>query len=251
MTPDLKSTQSNVSITTLGGFDAETGRGAYGLYNGPFGESESGGVAKLTNSTIATSGDQMFAAVTLAGGSTTISGGSLTTSGLGASGVVTEGGGFTSVNGASVSTTGQDAHALFVTGSGSQANLGGTNTFATQGDGAIGLYATLGGVVSATGSVTITTGRRRLPGDGPRRLWRQRRRRGLADQARLGDHHDLRRRRDRAVCERRRLERRRRLDHGRRNARSENNKRGGGCDRAAGQWRFHSRDRRRIDHLGG
>jgi fibronectin-binding autotransporter adhesin len=149
---------TNVSITTLGGFDSETGRGAYGLYNGPFGESESGGVAKLTNSTIATSGDQMFAVITLAGGSTTISGGSLTTLGLGASGVVTEGGGLTSVNGALVSTRGQDAHALFVAGSGSQANLGGTNTFVTQGAGATGLYATAGGRVTATGPVTITTG---------------------------------------------------------------------------------------------
>jgi hypothetical protein len=149
---------TNVSITTLGGFDSKTLRGAYGLYNGPFGESVLGGVAKLTNSTIATSGDQMFAVVTLAGGSTTISGGLLTTSGLGASGVVTEGGGYTSVNGASVSTTGQDSHALFVAGPGSQANLGGTNTFATQRDGAIGLYATNGGGVTATGPVTITTG---------------------------------------------------------------------------------------------
>jgi hypothetical protein len=51
-----------------------------------------------------------------------------------------------------------NSHALFVTGSGSQANLGGTNTFATQRDGAIGLYATNGGGVTATGPVTITTG---------------------------------------------------------------------------------------------
>ena len=66
-------------------------------------------------------------------------------------------GGVTNISGGSVTTAGQDAHALFVTGAGSQGNLGGAGTFATQGAGAIGLYATLGGLISSTGSTTITT----------------------------------------------------------------------------------------------
>ena len=56
-----------------------------------------------------------------------------------------------------VSTSGTDGHALYVAGSGAQANLAGTNTFTTQGAGAIGLYAEFGGRISATGATNVTT----------------------------------------------------------------------------------------------
>ena len=148
---------TGVSITTEGGFDPVSGQHSYGVYNGPFGSFPTGGVAKLTDTSVSTHGAQMYGVITSTGGSTTILGGSISTAGLGASGVVTENGASTSMSGGTVATTGQDAHALFVTGSGSQANLSGSGTFATQGAGAIGLYATLGGVISATGVATITT----------------------------------------------------------------------------------------------
>lgn len=70
------------------------------------------------------------------------------------------GGQISSVNPASslsVSTAGQDSHAVFATGAGSLANLGGTTKFTTSGNGAIGLYATAGGAISATGQTTIST----------------------------------------------------------------------------------------------
>ena len=43
------------------------------------------------------------------------------------------------------------------TGSGSKANLTGASSFATTGNGAIGLVANQGGVISATGSISVTT----------------------------------------------------------------------------------------------
>ena len=49
-----------------------------------------------------------------------------------------------------------EAHALSVT-PGSLVTLAGNNTFITQGAGAIGLYASLGGVISATGATNVTT----------------------------------------------------------------------------------------------
>ena len=76
-------------------------------------------------------------------------------------GVLTSVNGITSSGGTlsqmTVSTSGTDGHALHVAGSGSQVNLVGTNTFTTQGAGAIGLYASLGGFITATGATNITT----------------------------------------------------------------------------------------------
>lgn len=59
--------------------------------------------------------------------------------------------------GSSVATSGLGADALLVTGTGSQASLSGTNTFTTQGAGASGLVASLGGVIAATGPVIVAT----------------------------------------------------------------------------------------------
>src|SRR5574337_724779 len=148
---------TNVTVSTTGGFDSASGLHAYGLYNGPYGDFTSGGVAKLTNSSISTEGAQMYGVFTSIGGVTTVTGGSVSTSGLGAIGVLTDGGGVVNLDGASVATSGQDAHALAVTGAGSQANLSGTNTFATLGYGAVGLYVTKGGVLAAAGPVNVTT----------------------------------------------------------------------------------------------
>ena len=136
----------------------ETLRGAYGLYNGPFGGSDLAG--RQTDQLHHCHLRRPDVRSRHFGGRVDDHHWRVAHNvGAGQAGVVTEGGGFTSVNGVSVSTTGQDAHALFVTGAGSRASLGGTtNSFATQGNGAIGLYATLGGAVTATGPVTITTG---------------------------------------------------------------------------------------------
>ncbi len=149
---------TNVTVTTLGGFDSATGRASYGVANDPFGSFTTGGVAIITDSSISTQGAGMYGVHTSTGGATTLTGTSVATGGLGASGVVTQNGGVTNVGGGSVATSGQDAHALFATGSGSKANLSGAGTFATTGDGAIGLYAKQGGVINASGgAATITT----------------------------------------------------------------------------------------------
>src|SRR5271166_3712047 len=148
---------TGVTIATKGGFDSVSNLHSYGVYNGPNGAFDSGGVAKLTDSSVSTQGAQMYGVFTSTGGATTVSGGAVNTSGLGAIGVLTSGGGVTNLNGASVATSGQDAHALAVSGSGSQANLSGTNTFSTLGYGAVGLYVTQGGVLAATGQANVTT----------------------------------------------------------------------------------------------
>ena len=128
-------TATGVTVTTHGSVDSSDGFIAFGAYNGsstfPPGY-PSGGTLNLTDTTV-------------------------TTTGAGAIGVVTNSGGVTNISGGAVSTAGQDAHALFVTGAGSTTNLSGATAFTTQGAGAIGIYATLGGVVTATGAVTIAT----------------------------------------------------------------------------------------------
>jgi Autochaperone Domain Type 1 len=147
---------AGVTIATTGAMDPVTGLHSYGVYNGPFGEFASGGVAKIIDTTISTQGAAMFGILTGAGASTTLTDTKVSTAGLGAFGMFTDAGGVTNISGGSVNTSGQGAHALFVTGTGSQANVAGAGTFATTGAGAIGLYATLGGAISATGSATTS-----------------------------------------------------------------------------------------------
>jgi hypothetical protein len=150
---------SGVTVSTIGGFDPVSGQDAYGVYNGPYGDSPGGGTASLTNSSVATSAAQMTGVYTGVGGATTLTGTSVTTGGVGAAGVESIAGGVTNVSGSSVTTAGQDAHALYATGAGSTANLSGTNAFTTTGAGAIGVYAALGAVVAADGSsmTNVTT----------------------------------------------------------------------------------------------
>jgi hypothetical protein len=77
--------------------------------------------------------------------------------GTNAFGAQADSGGALTVGGGSISTAGQGAHALFVSAWGSQANLSGTESFATHGDGAVGLFVTNGGGLTATGPITINT----------------------------------------------------------------------------------------------
>ena len=93
----------------------------------------------------------MVGVYTTTGGTTTLTGTRVTTAGLGAHGVESIAGGVTNISGGSVATAGQDAHALFVTGAGSTGQPQRRSDFATQGAGAIGLYATSGGVITSTG----------------------------------------------------------------------------------------------------
>ena len=72
---------TGVSITTTGGYDATSQQHSYGVYNGPYQSFTSGGVAKLTDTTISTSGVSMYGVITSTGGTTTILGGSVMTSG--------------------------------------------------------------------------------------------------------------------------------------------------------------------------
>ncbi len=70
---------TNVTVTTQGGSDPETGRASYGLFNGPLGSSVAGGVAKITNSSISTQGTLMYGVYTGVGGTTTLTGTSVST----------------------------------------------------------------------------------------------------------------------------------------------------------------------------
>jgi hypothetical protein len=105
---------TGVTITTTGAFDPVSTQHSYGVYNGPYGDFTSGGVAKLTDTSISTQGVEMFGVLTNTGGATTILGGSIATSGAGAHAILAEDGGTVTVgvsaNGpATISTTGTSA----------------------------------------------------------------------------------------------------------------------------------------------
>ena len=61
---------AGVTIATTGAMDPVTGLHSYGVYNGPFGEFTSGGVAKLTDVSISTQGVQMYGVITSTGATT-------------------------------------------------------------------------------------------------------------------------------------------------------------------------------------
>ncbi len=106
---------------------------------------------------IATNGAGSPGAQADTGGALVLNGGSVTTSGGGAAGVAVISGGSASLSGLPIATSGQDSHALTVSGSGSKATLAGSNAFSTQGAGAIGVYASQGGAISASGATTVST----------------------------------------------------------------------------------------------
>ena len=83
---------SNVTITTKGGFDFVSGQHSYGVYNGPFGSFTTGGIAKLTDTSVSTQGAQMVGVITSTGGATTILGGSIATSGFEANAILSDSG---------------------------------------------------------------------------------------------------------------------------------------------------------------
>jgi hypothetical protein len=164
---------SNSSVTT-------TGTSAYGVFNylasntnltnvtvktagsnatGAF-ASGNGAAISLNGGSVSTSGDYALGLRATGAGATiaTSNGTMIATSGVGSYGVQANTGATVTLRaGGAVATTGQDAHALFVTGAGSRANLSGANRFATEGNGAVGLYAAAGGVITATGPLTIST----------------------------------------------------------------------------------------------
>ena len=166
---------TNVTISTIGGSDSSTGtlQHSYGVYNGPFmSESESfpaGGVAKLTDTSVSTRGDQMHGVNTSTGGSTTILGGLIMTAGRDANAIYTQNHGITTVGASAAGpttliTTGNDAYAV-VAVSGGFVSLTGSriSTTGTIGSGGIAVHDA-GSEVDAT-NVSITTLRRLRLGD--------------------------------------------------------------------------------------
>ena len=161
-------TASGVSVTTQGAMDPTTGDHSYGLFNGPSGAITSGGVAKLTDTSISTQGVEMFGVLTETGGATTILGGSIATSGAGAHAILAQNGGAVTVGVSAsgpttISTTGTSAPdgtsgAAVVAYNGGAVQLTGA-TVTTSGAGSTGLVvhgATSS--LSASGVTVITTG---------------------------------------------------------------------------------------------
>jgi fibronectin-binding autotransporter adhesin len=153
---------SGVSIATTGGMDPATGLHSYGVYNGPYGDLASGGVANLADMTISTQGAAMYGVLTSTGGSTTISGGSVTTSGAGAYAIAVNGGGAVTLNGTTISTSANGAGGFSVAGAGSTLTASGVS-ITTQGgfdpasgDHSYGLYNGPSGSFAAGGVATLT-----------------------------------------------------------------------------------------------
>ena len=224
-------TGSNVSITSAAGLT-----GAYGVYS--LGTSSlvtfsnpTSGVAAIDR--VTTTGQSAFG-LYAAGGGTIVSTApmAVTTSGNGASGVVADVAGYgapgvplyvppnpgsvTLSGGGSVATSGASAFGTLAAGAGSAINAA-NMAVTTAGAGSIGLYASRGGVLNASGTTTVTTSGGVSAATGSA-LRRQCGRRRLGGQSRRRDRQDLRRRRLRTSGERCGQQRRRRLDYGHRSA---------------------------------
>ena len=151
---------AGVTIATTGAMDPVTGLHSYGVYNGPFGEFTSGGVAKLTDVSISTQGVQMYGVITSTGATTSILGGSIATTGTQANGVLAENGGTVTIgvsnSGAtSVTTSGTSAPGVVAYVGGAVQITGAT--IATNGDGSSGLSLNgAGSSITATG-ISVTT----------------------------------------------------------------------------------------------
>ena len=165
---------NNATITTAGGVDSASGHHSNGVYNGPSGAFTSGGIVKLTNSTIATGGAGANGVVTEAGGSsTTVSGGSIaTTGGPDANAFVVTTGATAQITGTTLTASANGSKGVVVTDSGTMLTASGL-TVTTKGglDPATGLTAnavysgpssspssTSGGTVNITNSTITTTG---------------------------------------------------------------------------------------------
>ena len=116
---------------------------------------------------------------------------SIITNGDTAAGVQADGGGAVTLGAGSVATNGADFPGVVATGAGSMVTLNGTSllTVTTITDSSIGLQAASGGVIDATGPLTISTG---STGDTERgqRLRRQRRRLGFEGHSQRRDDGD-------------------------------------------------------------
>jgi hypothetical protein len=147
------------AITVATGTSAAAGA-AYGLYavnGGTIDGSTATSVGVTTSGTgaigvYAHGTDESDTASTIS-----IAGAVIVTNGGSATGVLADLGGFATVTGGSVTTHGLDSPGVVATGMDSRADLAGTTSVSTTNNGGIGLYATLGGVVTATGSTTVTT----------------------------------------------------------------------------------------------
>ena len=147
------------AITVATGTTSAAGA-AYGLYavnGGTIDGSTATSVGVTTSGTgaigvYAHGTDEADAASTIS-----IAGANVVTNGGSATGVLADFGGFATVTGGSVTTHGLDSPGVVASGTDSRADLAGTTSVSTTNNGGIGLYATLGGVVTATGSTTVTT----------------------------------------------------------------------------------------------
>ena len=190
------------TVTTLG-TDA-FGTTAYGLYASNGGTIDTSGtpaVMVTTNgagaigvyaSGTGTAGDSVVpSTITIGGVATIVTNGGVatidnddTTVTVPAAGVQADNGGQVTLSGGgAVTTNGADAPGVVATGAGSMVTLSGANllTVTTNTDNPIGLLATSGGVIGATGPVTISTGFAGETPSGASALRRQRRRFRLED----------------------------------------------------------------------
>jgi hypothetical protein len=127
-------------------------------------QADGGATLTVTGGTVTTSGvgavglsaDGVGSKLNASGVQVTTTGG-LDKNGGAALGIFAGDGAAVSLANSAVTTSGEGAHALYVTGAGSTASLSGSNKFTTTGAGAVGLLASSGGVVTATGAVTIST----------------------------------------------------------------------------------------------
>ena len=172
---------TNVYIVTIGVYDPVTNLHSYGAANTPYGSFATGGVLKLTNSTINTFGQSTFGVYTGASSTTTITGGTISTFGAGAHALVATGAGAdVTVGGATISTYGTGSYGayvasgaslainngvlmqsfvpggggLFVTGAGSTATINGAVGISSQ-SGASALWAGAGGAISIKGTLGL------------------------------------------------------------------------------------------------
>ncbi len=160
--------------STLDGVGVKTlGAAAFGASNGYGPGLSSGGTMNLTNAAIVTFGQDAHAVVVNGPGSQTNlgDGNSLNTIGDGAIGLYATGGGVVTATGGvvTISTSGTNSEAtgfsafgVYAEGSGSQVDLAGA-TITTTGQGAVGLYASLGdsesgGTIIVSGPLSVATG---------------------------------------------------------------------------------------------
>ena len=190
--PGLVASGNGSSLTATDVLVKTSGKGAIGLYASGHGSS-----ITATGALISTGGFEANGVVSADGGATNVRGGSINTTGNGAyavvaeSGVVAKSGGFVGLSGTQIGTTGDGSGGLGINGAGSEIDCRRTATRDDSGDGAIGLYAVNGGVITAaTGTTATISTSGPTPSRPAQRVRRFRERRGLPDQPRRRHDHD-------------------------------------------------------------